>query len=139
MNYLLAKNDLKVSVHRERYASDYTTKTIDKEIVLSIDQVKALFTKLMDLRLVNRCVSGIGTGNPNDDEISFTYSVNGKKYELIISGMDSLWSLQDDANTDKDLFDAFDKSKDATEGTEVSDCVYEFDGFKSSLLDEYFN
>ena len=138
MNYLLTKDDLKVSVHRERYADDYVTNTIDKNVELSKDQVKGLFAKLMNLKLVNRCSSGRGTGDPNYDSILYTYSVNGTKYEFNMSGMDYLWIYYDEKNVDKSLLDVLDKSKDAKEGTEYDSCVYEFDNFRSSFLDEYF-
>ena len=138
MNYLLTKDDLKVSVHRERYADDYVTNTVDKNVELSKDQVKGLFAKLKNLKLVNRCSSGRGSGDPNYDSILYTYSVNGTKYEFSMSGMDYLWIYYDEKNVDKSLLDVLDKSKDAKEGTEYDSCVYEFDDFRSSFLDEYF-
>jgi len=138
MNYLLTKNDLKVTVSRVRYADDYVTETYNKTVTLSNDQVKDLFTKLMNLKLVNRCTSGRGTANPNEDNIVYSYSENGVNYEVSMSGFDSLWTFYDNDKVDNTFLDAIEKSKDASEGTELDDCVYEFDGFKNTLLDEYF-
>ena len=138
MNYLLTKNDLKVTVNRVRYADDYVTETYNKTVELSKDQVKDLFTKLMNLKLVNRCTSGRGTADPNEDSIVYSYSENGVNYEFSMSGFDSLWTFYDNDKVDNTFLDAIEKSKDASEGTELDDCVYEFDGFKNTLLDEYF-
>lgn len=138
MNYLLTKNDLKVTVSRVRYADDYVTETYNKTVTLSKDQVKDLFTKLMNLKLVNRCTSGRGTADPNEDSIVYSYSENGVNYEVSMSGFDSLWTFYDKDKVDSTFLDAIEKSKDASEGTELDDCVYEFDGFKNTLLDEYF-
>ena len=140
MNYLLAKDDLKVSIERERYADDYVTNTIDKTVELTKEQVEGLFVKLMGLKLVNRCQPGRGTGDPNYDDITFSYSVNGVKYELSLSGMDYILFFYDDDNADKSLLDAIEKSKDLQDGeaSEYNSCAYEYDGFKSTLLDEYF-
>ena len=55
-----------------------------------------------------------------------------------MSGFDSLWTFYDKDKVDNTFLDAIEKSKDASEGTDYEDCVYEFDGFKNTLLDEYF-
>ena len=130
MNYILEQNITNINIDRRE--DDYHAK-----INLTTTQLKGLFSKLMNYKLVKYYLQG--SGFVYGDIITISYSVNNNNYSVEI-GNGEIWA--DDVK-DQGLLNALENSKDSVENEDDKDMPgayfnYEFQGYESSILDEYF-
>ena len=138
MNYILEQNITNVNIDRSRYA-DNPDDEYHAKINLTTEQLKNLFTKLMNYKLVKYYLHG--SGFTYGDIITISYSVNNNDYSVQIAN-GQLWA-DDVSIKDTNLLNALENSNHIVENEDVKSMEgayynYRFQGYDESILDEYF-
>ena len=136
MNYILEQNITNITIERSIYADNPDDEYYAK-INLTTAQLKGLFTKLMNYRLVKYYLQG--SGFTYGDIITISYSVNNNNYSVEIANGE-FWVSE---VKDNGLLTALENSEHTIENEEDKDMDgifynYRFQGYDDSILDEYF-
>ena len=125
MTYILNQNI--TSITATKYKDDGPD--IIKKVGLDKDQLKDIFSKLVDYKLIKTC---LGSGFAGD-EILISYSVNNKDYGLKLNRR--LYKVGDD----KALAIALENSKSEVQGeADETEYYYRFQEYDFTILDKYF-
>ena len=138
MDYILKQNITNINIDRTRYA-DNPDDEYHAKINLTTEQLKGLFTKLMNYKLVKYYLQG--SGFTYGDIITISYSVNNTDYSVKIAN-GQLWA-DDVSIKDTNLLNALENSEHTVENEDVKNMEgafynYRFQGYDESILDEYF-
>ena len=135
MNYILEQNITNINIDRSGETDnldEYHTKTN-----LTIEQLKGLFSKLMNYKLIKSYSSG--GGFTYGDIITISYSLNNNNYSLQIAN-GFFWV---DEAKEVGLLNAFENSDHIVGNEEDKNMEgvyysYMFQGYDKTILDDYF-
>ena len=138
MNYILNQNIVNINIDRSRYAEDPKDEYHGK-VDLTTEQLKNIFSKLMNYNLVKYYLQG--SGFTFGDILTISYSSNGTNYDVKIAN-GQLWA-DEGSLKDNNLLNALENSSHTTENEDVKNMEgaffnYRFQGYDNSILDEYF-
>ena len=138
MNYILDQNITNIIINRSRYA-DNPKDEYNAKVNITTEQLKNIFSKLMNYNLVKYYLQG--SGFTYGDILTISYSVNGTNYDVKIAN-GQLWA--DSVNLkDNNLLNALENSNHTVRNEDVKDMEgayfnYSFQGYDNSIFDEYF-
>ena len=124
MTYILNQNI--ESIIATKYKDDVN---VDSKVELTKEQLKDVFSKLVDYKLIKTCLGSGFSGK----EIVISYSVNNREYELRVSQNISRFG------DDKGLNIALENSKSQVQGeADETEYYYRFQEYDFTILDKYF-
>lgn len=135
MNYILKQNITNIEINRTRYVGD-NEEDYDLTVNLTVEQLKSVFSKLMNYNLVKEYLQG--SGFTYGDILTISYSINGTNYDVEL--LNDVLSV---SYVDDGLLTALENSNHTVENEEQKDMEgvyfnYYFQGYSESIFDEFF-